>query len=48
LGAFVPHGRETWFFTLKGPPELVGKEQAHFEAFLASIQFEGGSGAAHE
>lgn len=48
LGVLLPHGGNTWFFTLKGPPELVGKEQAHFEAFIASIRFDGEAGAAHE
>lgn len=49
LGAIVAHGkRETWFFTLKGPPDLVGKEQSHFEAFVKSVRFDGEAGAAHE
>jgi hypothetical protein len=49
LGAIVPHGKkETWFFTLKGPPDLVGKEQSHFEAFVKSVRFDGEAGAAHE
>lgn len=48
LGVILPHGRETWFFTLKGPPELVGEEKSHFEAFVASVRFDGQTGAAHE
>jgi hypothetical protein len=49
LGVLLPRGgKETWFFTLKGPPELVGKEQAHFEAFVKSVRFDGQAGAAHE
>lgn len=49
LGILLPHGKkETWFFTLKGPPDLVGKEQSHFEAFVKSVRFDGEAGAAHE
>jgi hypothetical protein len=48
LGALLPLDRETWFFTLKGPPQLVAKEQEHFEAFITSLQWEGQAGAAHE
>lgn len=48
LGAILPHGRQTWFFTLKGSPDLVGKEKSHFEAFIASIRFDAEAGAAHE
>src|SRR5262249_21332550 len=38
LGSMLRHGGETWFFTLKGPAELVGKQQAAFEAFVPSIR----------
>lgn len=48
LGVLLPHDGETWFFTLKGPPDLVGKEQSHFEAFITSLRFDGKPGAAHE
>ncbi len=48
LGAMLPHGDETWFFTLKGPADLVGKQQANFEAFISSVRFGGEAGAAHE
>jgi hypothetical protein len=48
LGAVLRHGDETWFFTLKGPADLVGKQQAAFEAFIQSIRFDGEQGAAHE
>lgn len=48
LGALLPVGRETWFFTLKGPPRRVAKEQANFEAFMTSLQWDGPAGAAHE
>ncbi|MHB1425046.1 MAG: hypothetical protein ACYC3I_17885 [Gemmataceae bacterium] len=48
LGVLLPEGKETWFFTLKGPPQLVGKEQARFEAFITSLRGDRETGAAHE
>jgi hypothetical protein len=49
LGVLLPHGKkETWFFTFKGPPDLVGKEQSHFETFVKSVRFDGEAGVAHE
>jgi hypothetical protein len=33
---------------MKGSPELVGKQQTAFEAFVKSIRFTDGEGAAHE
>ncbi len=48
LGAWLEHAGRTWFVTMKGPPELVGKQQAAFEAFVKSIRFTDGQGAAHE
>jgi hypothetical protein len=48
LGAIVPHGGQTWFFTLKGPADLVGQQQSNFEAFVTSVRFGGEPGAAHE
>jgi hypothetical protein len=48
LGAWLVHGGRTWFITMKGSPELVGKQQAAFEAFVKSIRFGDGQGAAHE
>ncbi|HWG46324.1 MAG TPA: hypothetical protein VN688_26415 [Gemmataceae bacterium] len=48
LGAMLPHGKETWFFTLKGPADLVGKQKSNFEAFVASVHFGNEPGAAHE
>jgi hypothetical protein len=48
LAVVLPHGKkETWFFTLKGPPQLVEKEKSHFEAFVKSVRFDQ-AGAAHE
>jgi hypothetical protein len=48
LGAWIVHGGRTWFIKMKGNPELVGKQQAAFEAFVKSIRFTDGQGAAHE
>jgi len=48
LGAWIVHGSRTWFIKMKGSPELVGKQQAGFEAFVQSIRFADGQGAAHE
>jgi hypothetical protein len=48
LGAWIVHGGRTWFIKMKGSPELVGKQQAAFEAFVKSIRFADGQGAAHE
>jgi hypothetical protein len=42
LGAWLAHGGRTWFITMKGPPELVAKQQAAFEAFVKSIRFADG------
>jgi hypothetical protein len=48
LGAWIVHGGRTWFIKMMGSPELVGKQQAAFEAFVQSIRFTDGGGAAHE
>jgi hypothetical protein len=48
LGSWIVHGGQAWFIKMKGSPELVGKQQAAFEAFVKSMRFEGGQGAAHE
>ncbi len=45
LGVILPRGNQTWFFTLKGPAESVGKEKPAFEAFVKSVHFEGGRGS---
>jgi hypothetical protein len=42
LGAWIVHGGRTWFIKMKGSPELVGKQQAAFEAFVSSIRFADG------
>src|SRR5262249_34686987 len=48
LGAWLVHGGRTWFIKMMGSPELVGKQRAAFEAFVQSIRFTDGGGAAHE
>jgi hypothetical protein len=48
LGAWIIHGGRTWFIKMMGSPELVGKQQTAFEAFVQSIRFTDGQGAAHE
>lgn len=48
LAAWIVHGGRTWFVKMMGTPELVGKQQAAFEAFVQSIRFTDGQGAAHE
>jgi hypothetical protein len=40
LGVVVPQGGWTWFFTMKGPADLVEKQKAAFESFLKSVRFE--------
>ena len=42
LVVMLPHGRQTWFFKMTGPAELVGREKAAFEKFVQSVQFAGG------
>ena len=44
LGAIVSVGDKTWFFKMTGPPEVVEKHKAEFEAFLKSVKFAGGPG----
>jgi hypothetical protein len=39
LGVMVPRGEKTWFIKFRGPADLVGKQQAAFEAFVRSIRF---------
>jgi hypothetical protein len=42
LGAILPRGEQSWFVKLRGPAELVGKQQAAFEAFVRSLRFSAG------
>jgi hypothetical protein len=44
----VPHEGITWFIKMRGPADLVAKQQPAFEAFLKSVRFDGGTGANHE
>lgn len=48
LAAWMVHGGQTWFIKMMGFPELVGKQQAAYEAFVQSMRFTDGQGAAHE
>jgi hypothetical protein len=40
LGVVLPRGRQTWFFTLRGPADQVEKQKTTFEKFLKSVRFE--------
>jgi hypothetical protein len=42
LGALVPRANQTWFFKMKGPADLIDKQKAAFDNFLASVQFDKG------
>lgn len=48
LGAWIAHDGQTWFFTMKGPADLVRAQKPAFEAFVRSFRFDGGIGDAHE
>jgi hypothetical protein len=39
LAVMVPRGDITWFFKMRGPADLVGREKAAFEAFMGSVRF---------
>jgi hypothetical protein len=41
LGVVMRHEGRTWFFTMKGPADFVGKQQSAFEGFIKSIRFGG-------
>jgi hypothetical protein len=45
LGVILPFKGYTWFFKMRGPADLVGDQRASFEAFVKSVQFDGGAGA---
>ena len=45
LAAILPRGDRTWFVKMTGPSALVEKHKAAFEKFLASLRFDGGTGA---
>jgi hypothetical protein len=42
LAVLVPRGGTTWFFKMKGPPDVVGRQKAAFETFIGSVRFTGG------
>ena len=44
LAVMVPRGDMTWFFKMRGPADLVGREKAAFEAFIGSVRFAGEEG----
>jgi hypothetical protein len=44
----VKRGDTAWFFKMLGPPALVSKHKAAYEAFIRSVKFNGGRGAADE
>jgi hypothetical protein len=48
LGVVLERDNLTWFITLKGPADLVGRQKRAFEAFVKSLRFEEGKGADHE
>jgi hypothetical protein len=48
LAAWITHGGQTWFITMKGPAELLRQQRSAFEAFVKSFRLGGGPGAAHE
>src|SRR5262249_3703421 len=48
LVVVVPRGGQTWLFKMRGPADLVARQQAAFEAFMKSVKFDGGTGAADE
>src|SRR5262249_43446616 len=43
LGLILPRGGVTWFFKMRGPADLVGKQRDAFEAFVKSVRFDGGN-----
>jgi len=42
LGVILPKGDKTWFIKFRGPAQLVGQQQAAFEAFVRSVRFSAG------
>jgi hypothetical protein len=48
LGVVLQRRDGTWVFTMKGPAELLEKQKPAFEAFVKSVRFAGGTGAADE
>jgi hypothetical protein len=48
LGVIARHGAYSWFFTMKGPADLVGSQKSTFKTFVKSVRFDGGKGDNHE
>ena len=44
VAVIVPRGGMTWFFRMKGPAEVVAKQKAAFDRFVASVRFAGDRG----
>jgi hypothetical protein len=42
LGVILSKGDRTWFIKFRGPAQLVGQQQAAFEAFVRSVRFGAG------
>lgn len=40
LAAILPDGQRSWFFKLMGDPELAGREENRFKAFVQSVTFD--------
>jgi hypothetical protein len=45
LAVMVPREDTTWFFKMRGPAELVGRQKSAFESFVSSVRFMNGNGA---
>jgi hypothetical protein len=46
LAAIVPFGGQAWFFKMAGPADVIGKQEANFDAFLKSLSAKSGGGGA--
>ncbi len=44
LAVMVPREKTTWFFKMRGPADLVGRQKSAFEAFVGSVRFTGSEG----
>jgi hypothetical protein len=42
LAVMVPKENVTWFFKMRGPADLVGRQKSAFESFVGSVRFTGG------
>lgn len=39
VAAMVPHGGDTWFYKITGPPSLVEQQKAAFTKFVQSVRY---------